>query len=216
MRKLTLMLFGFSAMLWIAPAAQAKTTGTTCDDFTYQEQAQAAFDANPTGLARFDRDKDGKACENRPSQTGAQGGTRTAKGGRDRDCRPDFRYQEDAQAVYDRDRSDPNRLDRNKNRVACEDLPHRPTGTTSGSTGGSGGSGGSTTAGITVTGNGPGSGPPSSTPGGMRTDEGTNGGAHELPYTGSRTVPLLVAGLTLLVGGAGALTLARRPVGNRG
>lgn len=46
----------------------------------------------------------------------------------DRDC-PDFTYQEDAQAVYDQDPSDPNRLDADNDGIACEDLPHRPAGT---------------------------------------------------------------------------------------
>ncbi len=39
----------------------------------------------------------------------------------------DFKYQEDAQAVYDRDPSDPNHLDGNdKDGIVCEKLPHRP------------------------------------------------------------------------------------------
>lgn len=38
----------------------------------------------------------------------------------------DFRYQEDAQAELDRDRSDPNRLDADNDGIACEDLPRRP------------------------------------------------------------------------------------------
>jgi hypothetical protein len=44
----------------------------------------------------------------------------------DLDCK-DFKYQEDAQAVYDKDPSDPNGLDgAPKNGIACESLPHRP------------------------------------------------------------------------------------------
>jgi len=45
----------------------------------------------------------------------------------DLDCR-DFRYQEDAQAVFDRDRSDPHRLDEDPgpdDGIACEALPRR-------------------------------------------------------------------------------------------
>lgn len=39
----------------------------------------------------------------------------------------DFRYQEEAQAVYDQDPSDPNGLDgKDNDGKACEDLPHRP------------------------------------------------------------------------------------------
>lgn len=47
----------------------------------------------------------------------------------DLDCR-DFVYQEDAQAVYDRDISDPNRLDEDQgpdDGIACEVLPRRGT-----------------------------------------------------------------------------------------
>jgi hypothetical protein len=39
----------------------------------------------------------------------------------------DFRYQEDAQAVLDLDPRDPHRLDGDKDGIACESLPHRPT-----------------------------------------------------------------------------------------
>lgn len=45
----------------------------------------------------------------------------------DLDC-ADFTYQEDAQAVYDRDTSDPNRLDEDQgpdDGIACEALPRR-------------------------------------------------------------------------------------------
>jgi hypothetical protein len=44
----------------------------------------------------------------------------------DKDC-GDFQYQEDAQAVYDQDPSDPNGLDGDDNDgIACESRPHRP------------------------------------------------------------------------------------------
>src|SRR4051794_23823799 len=49
-------------------------------------------------------------------------------GAQDLDCRTNFQFQEDAQAVLDQDPSDPNGLDRGKNGVACQDLPHRPSG----------------------------------------------------------------------------------------
>lgn len=38
----------------------------------------------------------------------------------------DFQYQEDAQAVYNQDPSDPNHLDDDKDGIACETRPHRP------------------------------------------------------------------------------------------
>lgn len=46
----------------------------------------------------------------------------------DLNCR-DFTFQEDAQAVFDQDRTDPNRLDEDQgpdDGIACEVLPHRP------------------------------------------------------------------------------------------
>ena len=53
--------------------------------------------------------------------------TTPAEAQEDLDCLTDFTYQEDAQAVYDQDPSDPNGLDGNDNDgVACEMLPHRP------------------------------------------------------------------------------------------
>jgi hypothetical protein len=61
----------------------------------------------------------------------------------DKNC-SDFTYQEDAQAVLDQDKSDPNGLDGNNNGVACESLPHRltqssaPTSSQNPSQGGSG------------------------------------------------------------------------------
>ena len=48
-----------------------------------------------------------------------------AFGQTDKDC-SDFTYQEDAQAVYNADPSDPNGLDRDNDGIACETLPHRP------------------------------------------------------------------------------------------
>ncbi|WP_340685945.1 excalibur calcium-binding domain-containing protein [Amycolatopsis coloradensis] len=44
----------------------------------------------------------------------------------DLDC-GDFQFQEDAQAVLDKDRSDPHGLDRDKDGIACETLPERGT-----------------------------------------------------------------------------------------
>ncbi|MEV6827749.1 excalibur calcium-binding domain-containing protein [Amycolatopsis sp. NPDC051102] len=43
----------------------------------------------------------------------------------DLDCK-NFQYQEEAQAVLDANPGDPNHLDRDKNGIACETLPHRP------------------------------------------------------------------------------------------
>ena len=42
----------------------------------------------------------------------------------------DFTYQEDAQAEFNRDPSDPNNLDDDNDGIACENLPSRGNGTT--------------------------------------------------------------------------------------
>ncbi|BCJ36664.1 hypothetical protein Athai_41670 [Actinocatenispora thailandica] len=55
----------------------------------------------------------------------------------DLDCK-DFKYQEDAQRVYNQDPSDPNHLDADHDGIACEHLPHRPGGTNGGASGDNG------------------------------------------------------------------------------
>ncbi|MDQ3222342.1 MAG: hypothetical protein M3Q75_02555 [Gemmatimonadota bacterium] len=61
----------------------------------------------------------------------------------DQDC-IDFDFQEDAQAVYDQDTSDPNGLDGDDNDGrACESLPSRGSGNNNGGGGGAGGGGAS-------------------------------------------------------------------------
>ncbi|WP_030927187.1 excalibur calcium-binding domain-containing protein [Streptomyces sp. NRRL S-646] len=47
----------------------------------------------------------------------------------DLDCR-DFAFQEDAQAVLNSNPSDPFRLDADHDGIACEELPHRPSPST--------------------------------------------------------------------------------------
>lgn len=54
---------------WLAPTAQAQDI-YNCDDFTYQEQAQAVYDADPSDPNGLDGDNDGIACEDLPSQGG--------------------------------------------------------------------------------------------------------------------------------------------------
>ncbi|MDP9397462.1 MAG: calcium-binding protein [Actinomycetota bacterium] len=53
----------------------------------------------------------------------ALAGPATAQG-QDLDC-PDFKFQDQAQAVLDQDKSDPNRLDADNDGMACDDLPKR-------------------------------------------------------------------------------------------
>ncbi|MBL3657384.1 hypothetical protein [Fulvivirga sediminis] len=44
---------------------------SNCDNYTTQEQAQAAFDANPECLKNLDADNDRKACEHLRSEGGS-------------------------------------------------------------------------------------------------------------------------------------------------
>ena len=81
-----------------------------CSAFTFQEDAQAAFDSDPSDPAGLDEDGDGFACENLPKRSPGV------------DC-SDFEFQEEAQAVYDADPSDPFNLDADGDGVACESLP---------------------------------------------------------------------------------------------
>jgi hypothetical protein len=53
--------------------AQAQEDLYDCEDFTYQEEAQAVFDADPSDPYRLDEDPgtdDGMACEELPSRPG--------------------------------------------------------------------------------------------------------------------------------------------------
>ena len=129
------------------PAAE-ETAAVTCADFETQEEAQAAFDADPEGLADLDADDNGIACEelldagsdentqaredrqrNRRNQEEEPAPTevvvdepRTVRIEEDFDC-VDFEFQEEAQEVYDEDRSDPYNLDPSGDGIACSSLP---------------------------------------------------------------------------------------------
>lgn len=117
----------------------------TCADFATAEEAQAAFDADPAGLADLDANGDGIACEElleaAPADNAAEREARrearrnqqdpaaedpTAQPApvviQDIDC-IDFEFQEEAQATYDQDPSDPYNLDPNGDGFACSSLP---------------------------------------------------------------------------------------------
>lgn len=133
----------------------------TCDDFATQEEAQAAFDADPEGLTDLDPDGNGVACEELLPATPAAENDREARRAarqnqrnqnennqnqnteetpttvvieeptpaavpEDIDC-ADFATQEEAQAVYDRDPSDPFNLDPSGDGIACSSLPSSTT-----------------------------------------------------------------------------------------
>jgi hypothetical protein len=129
-----------------------ETAAVTCADFGTAEDAQAAFDADPEGLADLDADGNGIACEELQEPTpeaDAAAGTQPARERRrnrqnqdeepvptevvidepkpvriqeDFDC-VDFEFQEEAQEVYDQDPSDPYNLDPSGDGVACSSLP---------------------------------------------------------------------------------------------
>ena len=125
----------------------AETTTVTCNNYATAEEAQAAFDKDPQGLAALDADGDGIACEeliaagtnasnNRDNRRQARQNQSTEPTNtavdqpsgplpkEDLDC-IDFQYQEDAQAIYNLDPSDPFNLDPNKDGFACSSLPSR-------------------------------------------------------------------------------------------
>lgn len=53
-------------------ATPAQASDRDCPDFQYQEDAQAALDANPSDPGTLDEDGDGIACENNPLRPTAQ------------------------------------------------------------------------------------------------------------------------------------------------
>lgn len=125
-----------------------ETPAQTCDDFATAEDAQAAFDEDPEGLADLDGDGNGIACEELIVDEPAGDGGGQQDRGRNRrnqdeeptdidividepaepvvledvDC-VDFDFQEDAQQIYNQDLSDPNNLDPNGDGFACSSLP---------------------------------------------------------------------------------------------
>jgi len=125
-----------------------ENAAVTCADFETAAEAQAAFDADPKGLSGLDADGNGIACEelvdsgsdqntqtredrqrNRRNQKEEPAPTevvvdepRTVRIKEDVDC-VDFDFQEEAQKVYDEDRSDPYNLDPSGDGVACSSLP---------------------------------------------------------------------------------------------
>ncbi len=126
---------------------QQEEVPVTCADFATQEDAQAAFDADPATLADLDADGNGIACEElldvEPVEDDLTRAERRAQRNEDEepadveividepaeplvrediDC-IDFTFQEEAQRVYNQDVSDPYNLDPNGDGFACSSLP---------------------------------------------------------------------------------------------
>jgi hypothetical protein len=127
-RLLYLATLSLMATMVFAPTAMAQID-YDCADFATQEEAQQFLLAgDPYGL---DADNDGMACDNLPSGGGTGTATPPATPTQsqppatpttsDLDC-ADFATQEEAQAVYNADTSDPNGLDADDDGIACETL----------------------------------------------------------------------------------------------
>ena len=109
----------------------------TCDDFTYQEEAQEYFDlysGTPSiDVSALDELGDGVACGSLPSMP-------------DQVTCDSFAYQEDAQDYFEASGgsadNDVDGLDGDGDGIACESLPSRPAPTPTPPPGGGGGGGG--------------------------------------------------------------------------
>jgi hypothetical protein len=120
-----------TAMLTFTGAGLAQDLN--CDDFAYQEEAQAELEKNRSDPHNLDDGNDGKACESLPRRGGdptVENAVAREDGdddegqdkstGKDRDC-PDFASQREAQDALDAAPSDPERLDADDDGIACED-----------------------------------------------------------------------------------------------
>ena len=86
-----------------------------CTDYATRTEAQEAFAADPAGLAHFDGDGDGTACEHIPDPSDRSVLT----------C-ADFTEQPEAQAVFDSDPTAYSYFDGDGDGRACEQLPGAP------------------------------------------------------------------------------------------
>jgi len=93
-----------------------------CADFRSQAEAQAELERDPSDPNNLDGDGDAVACETYPYGDSGRTG-----GGGDLDC-ADFATQQEAQAVLERDSSDPNRLDADNDGEVCETYPYNGGG----------------------------------------------------------------------------------------
>lgn len=166
-----------------------------CDDFDSQAEAQQTLRADPSDPNGLDAENDGVACETTPYDNPARDEVPVqgaVSPGGDLDCE-DFASQQEAQAAYNQDTSDPNGLDADDDGLACEDFDY--------------------TNGVGATGNPPTGGDGGATTGGQTTDIGSDqyagedvaddGGMTNLPDTGGFSLGsfALGAGALLIAGG---------------
>ena len=118
-------------------SARAQESATDCGAFASFDEANAYYADNPDAEAALDDDGDGTACEvffglEEREDAGTAGAAETdeldgnvemaQEAESDLDCE-DFETQEEAQAVFEEDDSDPNNLDPNGDGIACALLP---------------------------------------------------------------------------------------------
>lgn len=129
-RLLYLMALGMLVVAMTASVAVAQDD-LNCDDFGSQAAAQQNLRDNPSDPNGLDAEDDGVACETTDYDNPARDevpvqGSVSPTG--DLDCE-DFATQEEAQAEFNQDPSDPNGLDADNDGQACEDsLPSGDTG----------------------------------------------------------------------------------------
>ena len=98
---------GVSSVMAVAPSASAHSGGTDANGCHAGSQPYHCHNGGGGG-----------------SSSG--GGSASVAPIDDQDC-SDFRFQEDAQAHFNANRSDPDRLDADNDGIACEENPHRPS-----------------------------------------------------------------------------------------
>jgi hypothetical protein len=105
-----------------------------CGDFNSQAEAQQTLRADPSDPNGLDAENDGVACEvteyPNPARDEAPVQASVSPTG-DLDCE-DFATQQEAQAVFNQDTSDPNGLDADNDGLACEDFDYPSGGMTGG------------------------------------------------------------------------------------
>lgn len=103
-----------------------------CDDFDSQAEAQQTLREDPSDPNGLDAENDGVACEvtdyPNPERDEVPVEGSVSPGG-DLDCE-DFATQQEAQAVFNQDTSDPNGLDADNDGLACEDFDYATGGMT--------------------------------------------------------------------------------------
>ena len=123
MRRLVY-LAALSMVFMMMAAAPAVAQGDLdCDDFSSQAEAQQTLRQDPSDPNGLDAEGDGVACETEDYDnpaTDMRPVSAAREPGGDLDCE-DFATQQQAQAVYDRNPSDPNGLDADNDGLACED-----------------------------------------------------------------------------------------------